>query len=66
MSNRLPGETPMSFVRSELGLTASAVKDLQGVLRDDGHDLTRSLAHLGVRYMTTGKGRGARSYLLKQ
>jgi hypothetical protein len=66
MSNRLPGETPMSFVRSELGLTASAVKDLQGVLRDDGHDLTKSLAQLGVRYMTAGKGRGARSYLLKQ
>jgi len=66
MANRLPGETPMSHVRSELGLTASALKDLQGVLRDDGHDLTRSLAGLRVRYMTTGKGRGARSYLLKQ
>ena len=29
MSNRLPGETPMSFIRSELGLTASAAKDLR-------------------------------------
>ena len=37
-----------------------------GVLRDDGHDLTKRLAHLGVRYMTAGKGRSARSYLLKQ
>jgi hypothetical protein len=66
MSNRLPGETPMSFIKSELGLTASAVKELRGVLRDDDHDLTKSLASLGVRYLTTGKGRGARSYLLKQ
>jgi hypothetical protein len=66
MGNRLPGETPMSYIKSELGLTASAAKDLRGVLRDDDHDLTKSLANLGVRYMTTGKGRGARSYLLKQ
>jgi hypothetical protein len=65
MSNRLPGETPMSFIKNELGLKPSAVKELRGVLRDDDHDLTRSLANLGVRYMTTGKGRGARSYLLK-
>lgn len=66
MANRLPGETPMSLIKSELSLSGSAVKDLQGVLRDDEHNLTRSLAHLGVRYLTSGKGRGSRSYLLKQ
>jgi hypothetical protein len=66
MANRLPGETPMSFIKSELSLSLSAVKDLQGVLRDDDHHLTKSLAHLGVRYLTTGKGRGSRAYLLKQ
>lgn len=65
MSNRRAGETPLSFIQTELGLTDHARKDLQGVLRDDEHDLTRSLAHLGVRYMTTGRGRGARSYLVK-
>jgi hypothetical protein len=65
MANRLPGETPMSFIRAELGLTNSAVKDLRGVLRDDDHHLTKSLAQSGVRYLTTGKGRGARSFLLK-
>jgi hypothetical protein len=66
MNNRLPGETPLSFIKSELGLTDSGAKDLRTVLRDDAHDLTKSLAHLGVRYLTTGKGRGARSYLLKR
>lgn len=66
MNNRLPGETPMSLIRCELGLTSSAVKDLRGVLRDEDHDLTKTLAHLGVRYLTTGKGRGAKSYLLKR
>lgn len=65
MANRLPGETPMSFIRSELGLTTSAAKKLRDVLRDDSHDLTRSLAHLNVRYVSTGKGRGAKSFLLK-
>lgn len=66
MANRQPGETSMSFVKSELGLTDRATKDLRMVLRDEDHDLTKALAHLGVRYMTTGKGRGARSYLLKR
>ena len=65
MANRLPGETPMSYIKCELGLSASAAKDLRVVLRNEDHHLTKSLAHLGVRYMTTGKGRGARSYLLK-
>jgi hypothetical protein len=66
MNNRLPGETPISFIKGELGLTASAAKDLRTVLRDDTHDLTKALARLGVCYMTTGMGRGARSYLLKR
>ena len=42
------------------------MKDLRTALRDDTHDLTKTLAHLGVRYLSTGKGRGARSYLLKR
>lgn len=66
MANRQPGETSMSFVKCELGLTDSATRDLREVLRDDDHDLTKTLAHLGVRYVTTGRGRGARSYLLKR
>ena len=66
MGDRLPGETPMSFIKCELGLSASATKELRGVLRNDDHHLTKELAANNVRYMTTGKGRGARSYLLKR
>ncbi|NSL72448.1 hypothetical protein C6Y62_11575 [Hyphomicrobium sulfonivorans] len=66
MGNRQPGETPMSLIRSELELSQSAEKDLRCVLRDDDHDLTKALAHRGVRYVTTGRGRGSRSYLLKR
>lgn len=66
MGNRLPGETPMSLIKSELGLSASATKELREVLRNDEHELTKTLAQLGVRYVTSGRGRGSRSFLLKQ
>jgi hypothetical protein len=66
MENRLPGETPMSFIKSELGLSASATKELREVLRNDEHELTKALALVGVRYVSSGRGRGSRSFLLKQ
>lgn len=64
MRNRCPGETAMTTLRKELGLTERAVKELQVVLRDPGHELTKRLAELGVSYVSTGKG--ARSYLNKR
>ena len=66
MGNRLPGETPMSLIQSELGLTPRTVKELRSVLRKDSHDLTKSLAEVGVRYLTSGMGRSSRSFLLKR
>lgn len=65
MAHRMPGETSMSFVRSELGLSTTGLKELRGVLRDEEHELTKSLAAIGVRYVTEGKGRAARSFLFK-
>ncbi len=65
MANQLPGETPISHIRDELQLTSSAVKDLQGVLRNDTHNLTKGLAQIGVRYVTRGIGRGSTSLLVK-
>jgi len=65
MANRLPGETSMSFVRSELGLTTEGTKKLKRVLRDEEHELTKSLAAQGIRYIAEGRGRSAKSYLLK-
>ena len=66
MSNKLQGETPISTLRKELGLARDVVKDLQAVLRDEDHTLTKALADIGVSYVSTGKGRGARSFLLKR
>lgn len=65
MANKLPGETSMSFVRRELSLSARALKDLQTVLKDHEHPLTRSLSELGVSYHS-GRGRGSRSFLSKR
>ena len=63
MRNRLPGETAMSLIRKELGLGKSALKDLMIALRNEGHSLTKALAEIGVRYVSSG--RGSRSFLLK-
>ena len=66
MENRLPGEIAMSQIRSELGLTDEGLKELRKVLRDDSHQLTRALAEMGVSYVSTKRGRGSRSFLLKR
>jgi hypothetical protein len=65
MSNRLPGETSMSAVQSELGLSASAAKDLKAILRNPGHELVKSLATIGVHPRVAGTGRGTKSWLEK-
>jgi hypothetical protein len=66
MENRLPGEIAMSQIRSELGLTDEGLKELRKVLRDDSHQLTRALTEMGVSYVSTKRGRGSRSFLLKR
>ena len=67
MGNRLPEEAQdVVHFQSELGITPSAVKKLRKVLRDDSHHLTKSLAEVGVRYLTSGMGRSSRSFLLKR
>ena len=63
MRGRLPGETPMSFIRKELSLTKSAYKSLLEVLRDETHYLCRALAAIGVRYVARGPGKAG--FLLK-
>lgn len=65
MEERLAGETAMSHLRSELGLTEEGLKELRKVLRDNSHQLTRALAEMGVNYVS-GRGRRSRSFLLKR
>lgn len=65
MSNRSPGRTSMSLIGREFGLKPHQRKDLQKALRDGNHRTTLKLRELGVTYGSEGKGRGAKSFLLK-
>ena len=65
MENRAPGRTSLRAVASEFGLTPSGKKELQKNLRNENHPLTLALQAMGVSYAVTGKGRGAKSELVK-
>jgi hypothetical protein len=65
MSNRSPGRTSMSLLGREFGLKPHQKKDLQKTLRDHNHPTTLKLKEMGVTYGSEGKGRGAKSFLLK-
>jgi hypothetical protein len=65
MTTRLPGETAMSIVKDQLGLKDNTLKKLREVLGRADHPTTTALRDMGVRYVVIGKGRGAKSYLIK-
>ncbi|ETR76982.1 hypothetical protein X566_04570 [Afipia sp. P52-10] len=65
MRNKLPGETPFSKIQRELSLKAEGVKSLRERLRNPKSTLFQKLAEQGVKYVSLGAGRGAKSYLVK-
>jgi hypothetical protein len=65
MATQLPGEIPMTTVKAELDLKDSAFKKLKEVLGKADHPMTTALRDMGVRYVVTGNGRGAKSCLMK-
>lgn len=65
MSNRNPGRTAMNLIGREFGLKPHQRKDLRKALSDENHPTTLKLKELGVTYRSEGKGRGAKSFLLK-
>lgn len=65
MRNRNPGRTSMSVIGREFGLKPQQRKDMQKILRDENHPTTLALKTEGVSYGSEGKGRGAKSFLLK-
>jgi hypothetical protein len=66
VGNRGPGTIPMPTIQRELGLTSFQIKKLREVLKDREHETTLALAQLGARYEVQGRGRGAKSYLVKE
>jgi hypothetical protein len=65
MANRSPGRTYMNLISREFGLKPHQRKDLQKALRDENHATTLALKALGITYGSEGKGKGAKSFLLK-
>ena len=65
MEHRNPGRTSMSLISREFGLKPQQRKDLQKALRDENHATTLALKAAGVTYGSEGKGRGAKSFLMK-
>lgn len=65
MANRSPGRTYMNLISREFGLKPHQRKDLQKTLNDENHATTLALKALGVTYGSEGRGRGAKSFLVK-
>src|SRR3954447_18211621 len=66
LQNAAAGEMPVAQLRKEFDLGRDTYKALLKVLRDQSHPLTLSLTKIGVTYHSSGKGRGAKSFLLKR
>jgi hypothetical protein len=59
-----PRQTPLSLIKRELRLNPNGMKTLTACLRDAEHPTTKALEAMNVKYVG-GKGRGAKSYLVK-
>ncbi|MGQ4827993.1 hypothetical protein, partial [Enterococcus faecalis] len=55
---------PLSTIQRELALKPAGFSKLRAVLRDGTHATSRALMELRVEYVS-GKGRGAKSFLVK-
>ena len=65
MQNQCPGEYPVAKIKSDLQLSDSLWKEsISKALRDAEHPLTKDLAGIKVSYVA-GRGRGAKSRLVK-
>ncbi|HAQ78945.1 hypothetical protein JQ559_31245 [Bradyrhizobium viridifuturi] len=65
MRNADPGDSiPLSTIQRELALKPAGFSKLRAVLRDGTHATSRALMELRVEYVS-GKGRGAKSFLVK-
>ena len=66
MQNAKAGEMPLALIKKEFSLPGGTYKDLQKALRNHDHPITKDLLQIGVSYLPKGKGRGAKSFLLKR
>ena len=65
MRDRKPGPVLLSYVQRELSLTKRQLARLKEELAKATSRITTALRDLGVIYRVEGRGRGAKSYLVK-
>jgi hypothetical protein len=65
MRDRKPGSVLLSYVQRELSLSRRQLVRLQEELTKSTSKITTALRELGVIYRVEGRGRGAKSYLVK-
>ena len=65
MRDRKPGAVLLSYVKRELSLSDKQLSRLKEELAKATSKITTALRELGVIYKVEGKGRGAKSYLVK-
>jgi hypothetical protein len=65
MRDRKPGPVLLSYVQRELSLTKRQLARLKEELAKATSKITTALRELGVIYRVEGRGRGAKSYLVK-
>jgi hypothetical protein len=65
MRTREPGQTPLSYIRTQLSLTQKQFGRLKEDLAKAGSKLTAALHELGVIYRVEGRGRATKGFLVK-
>ncbi|WP_316214430.1 MULTISPECIES: hypothetical protein [unclassified Bradyrhizobium] len=65
MRDRKPGAVPLPHVQRDLSLTKRQLTRLKEDLAKATSKITAALREIGVLYRVDGKGRGAKSYLVK-
>ena len=65
MRDRKPGVVLLSYVKRELSLSDKQLSRLKEELAKATSKITAALREIGVIYRVEGKGRGAKSYLVK-
>jgi hypothetical protein len=65
MGDRLPGATSLTKIGHDLDLERTTLKKIREQLNKPGSTLLEALTVIGVTYKVDGKGRGAKSFLVK-
>lgn len=65
MRTREPGQTPLSYIRTQLSLTSRQFGRLKEDLAKVASNLSAALRELGVLYKVEGRGSATKGYLVK-